>query len=296
MKKGLAGITASLVLTSAIVFQPFSVFADAAPGDVVVSLGADLSPTQKQSVLNDLQAPSNAMTVTVTNQEEHQYLGNYIPNTEIGTRSLSSSKITIEPQGTGLKVTTNHINYVTKDMYTNALATAGVKDAEVDVTAPFDVSGTAALTGVIKAYEAKTGTVIPEATKQAANQEMVTTAQLGQQIGQQQAANLVTGIKTQLAQNPPKTNDDLQNIITQQAQQQGIRLTDAQIQVLMTLFEKLNSLHIDWHAVGDQLGKVKDQVQNFINSKQGHNIITQLGDFFEKIWQAIVSLYHGLFG
>ena len=38
-------------------------------------------------------------------------------------------------------------------MYINALATAGVKDASVYVTAPFSVSGTPALTGIIKAYE-----------------------------------------------------------------------------------------------------------------------------------------------
>lgn len=293
MKKMFAGLT-TLLLSLSIISQPLMAFADAAPGDVVVSLGADLTPAQKQEVLNELQVPSNAMTVTVTNQEEHQYLGKYIPDSEIGTRSLSCSKITLEPSGSGLNVTTNNVNYVTADMYENALATAGVKDADVQVTAPFMVSGTAALTGIMKAYQAETGTVIPEATQQAANQEMVTTAQLGQQIGQQQASNLMTGIKTQMAQNPPKTNADMQNIITQQAQQQGIHLTDAQMQMLMNLFEKLKSLHIDWHAVGSQLGKMKDQVRSFIQSKQGQNVFTQLGDFFQRIWQAFVDLWNGL--
>ena len=46
-----------------------------------------------------------------------------------------------------------NINWVTDAMYTNALITAGVKDAEIQITAPFKVSGTAALTGLMKAYE-----------------------------------------------------------------------------------------------------------------------------------------------
>lgn len=56
-----------------------------------------------------------------------------------------------------MTVNTSHITYCTSQMYISALATAGITDAKITVTAPFDVSGTAALTGVYKAYEDITG-------------------------------------------------------------------------------------------------------------------------------------------
>ena len=58
-----------------------------------------------------------------------------------------------------------NINWVTDAMYTNALITAGVKDAEIQITAPFKVSGTAALTGLMKAYETASNKQIPEEVK-----------------------------------------------------------------------------------------------------------------------------------
>src|SRR5690606_28961916 len=121
--------------------------------------------------------------ITVTNEEEHKYLGDYIPKAQIGSKAISSSKIQIEKKGSGLEVQTNNINWVTDEMYLNALMTAGVKDANVYVTAPFEVSGTAALTGLIKAYEVSTDKAIPEDVKQVANQELVETAKLGDKIG-----------------------------------------------------------------------------------------------------------------
>lgn len=72
-------------------------------------------------------------------------------------------------------------------MYLNALMTAGVKDAKVYVTAPFEVSGTAALTGLIKAYEVSSDEAISEDVKQVANQELVTTSELGDKIGNENA-------------------------------------------------------------------------------------------------------------
>ena len=56
-----------------------------------------------------------------------------------------------------MDVTTSNITWCTPEMYISALATAGITDAKVVVAAPFEVSGTAALTGVYKAYEDMTG-------------------------------------------------------------------------------------------------------------------------------------------
>ena len=42
-----------------------------------------------------MNAPEDAQIITVSNAEEHQYLGNYVAKSLIGTRALSSSAITI---------------------------------------------------------------------------------------------------------------------------------------------------------------------------------------------------------
>ena len=280
------------VLTAAI--SPIVAKADATPGDVIVTLGADLTQQQKDDILNEMGVdPNSVQVIEVTNQEEHKYLDDYMPKAQIGTRAISSSKITIGKEGTGLSASTNHITFVTNDMYINALATAGVKDAQVYVTAPFDVSGTAGLTGLIKAYELSTGDVIPEAQKQVANEEMVTTADLAKQkdIGKDKAAQLMTAIKEKMAKENPKTDEDIENIIRSAADQTGVKLTDQQVQKLLDLFKKMKDLDIDWNQVGNQLQSVKDKFSDVLNSDEAKGFFAKIVSFLKSLIHAIASLF-----
>jgi Predicted secreted protein len=296
MKKILMIALTAFVAFSA--FGPVRAFADSAPGDVIVTLGANLTADQRQAMLNEMGVSgSQTQIVTVTNSEEHKYLDNYLSPSQIGTRAISSSKITLGQQGSGLTASTHNITYVTKDMYINAMATAGVKDADVYVTAPFPVSGTAALTGIIKAYEVKTGTVIPEAKKQVANQEVVTTAEIGNQqgVGKNKATQLVTTIKDNLAKNTPQSRADIEKVVRNSAQQVGVQLSDADIQKLVDLFDKMRTLNINWNQVGSQMQQVKNQISQLANSSQAggflNQVFTAIGNFFSSIFKAIASLF-----
>jgi uncharacterized protein YpuA (DUF1002 family) len=270
---------------------PYKAFADVAAGDMIVTLGENLTTEQKNMLLSEMNVPNDVQTITVSNAEEHQYLGDYISKALIGTKAISSSSVTFEQSGTGLKVETKNINWVTEDMYINALATAGVKDASVYVTAPFSVSGTAALTGIIKAYEVSSEKVIPEDVKQAANQEMVTTAKLGDEIGTDQAAALVTNIKEKMAENTPKTEEETRAIIEAAAQELGITLNEDQVQSLLDLFNKLKELNIDWNAVGDQLTEAKEKLDTFLQSEEGQTFLEKIKEVFASLVDAIVSLF-----
>lgn len=271
---------------------PLKAYADVVAGDMIVTLGENLTPEQKNMLLAEMKAPTDVQAITVTNAEEHQYLGDYIAKSLIGTKALSSSAITFEQAGTGLTVTTKNINWVTEEMYINALATAGVKDASVYVTAPSSVSGTAGLTGIIKAYEVSTDKVIPEDVKQAANQEMVTTATLGDEIGTDQAAALVTKIKEKMAETKPETEADTRVIIDAAAQELGITLTEPQVQSLLDLFTKLKELNIDWNAVGDQLTVAKEKLDTFLQSEEGQTFIEKIKSGFTSLIDAIKSLFN----
>ncbi|MFS0781143.1 DUF1002 domain-containing protein [Bacillus sp. 1P06AnD] len=279
------------LIACSLMIMPLQAFADTQAGDVIVTLGENLTPQQKQQLLNEMGVSSDVDTVTVSNAEEHEYLGSYISKRLIGTRAISSSKITMGNKNSGLVVKTNHINWVSDEMYINALATAGVKDAEIYVTAPFDVSGTAALTGIMKAYEISSDKKIPEDVKQAANQEMVTTAKLGDQIGKDEASALMTKIKENISKNPPQNEEETKDVIQQSAKDVGVDLTDKQLQSLVDLFNKLKDLNINWDKVGDQLNNAKDKLKNYLSSDEGQSFLDKLKDFFSSLIDAIKSFF-----
>jgi uncharacterized protein YpuA (DUF1002 family) len=281
----------TLLLVTLLFFQPIRSFADLAEGDMIVTLGENLTKDQKDKLLKEMDAPQDVQIVTVSNQEEHQYLGKYVAKSLIGTKAISSSAITIAPKGSGITVKTNNINWVTDEMYVNALITAGVKDANIYITAPISVSGTAALTGIIKAYEISADKAIPEEVKQAANQEMVETAKLGDSIGEKNAAALIAKVKEEIAKNKPQNDEELRKIIEQAAKDLNVSLTDEEMQRLIDLFNKLKNLDIDWNQVSDQLNKAKDRISKFLASDEGQGFLEKVKQFFIWLIDAIKSIF-----
>lgn len=267
------------------------VSADSVPGDIIVTLGENLTPAQKEQLLTEMEVPADVQTITVSNAEEHQYLGDYIPKAQIGTKAISSSKIITAESGAGLNVETKNITWVSKEMYTNALSTASVKDADIYITAPFNVSGTAALTGIIKAYESTTGEKIPEEQKQVANEEMVTTAKLGDEIGQEEATNLIERIKEEVASQNPQTIQEINVIINNISNELNIQLSDAQRDQLASLFDKMKNLDINWDQVNSQIDKAKEQWDSFKSSEEGQGILQSILDFLQSIVDAIAGLF-----
>lgn len=280
-----------LVLLAFVFISPIRSYADATAGDMIVTLGENLTDQQKNMLLSEMNAPKDVQIITVSNQEEHQYLGKYVASSLIGTKAISSSAVTIASSGSGISVKTKNITWVTNEMYVNALITAGVKDANIYITAPIPVSGTAALTGIIKAYEISADKTIPESVKQAANQEMVETAKLGDSIGDKNAAALMAKIKEDIAKNKPKNDQELRSIIENAAKELGITLSEDQIQRLMDLFNKMKNLNINWSQVSDQLHKAKDQVTKFLESDQGQSFLDKIKQFFVSLIDAIKSLF-----
>jgi len=271
--------------------MPTASFADIIEGESIVTLGENLSEQQKQDLLKEMKAPKDATIITVSNAEEHKFLEGIVPKAQIGTRAISSSMITYTKPGSGLIVRSKNINSITDAMYTNALITAGVKDAEIQITAPFKVSGTAALTGLMKAYETTSNKAIPEEVKKVANEEMVQTAQLGDKIGEEKAVQLVAKIKEEIAKEQPQTTEDLRSLIKKIADQLGITLTDEQLDNLVALFDKMKNLNIDWNQVGSQLNKAKEHVSAFLGSEEGQSFLDKVKDFFSSIIDFVKSLF-----
>lgn len=138
--------------------------------------------TKKVAVLDGFGITENDLsdykTIEITNKDEHDYLGDYMSDSVIGTRALSSVMVVKADEDSGVNVSTKHITYCTSGMYCNALVTAGLSDAKVTVVGPFDISGTSALVGAMKAYSVMTGEEISEKTMDTATDELVTTAEV----------------------------------------------------------------------------------------------------------------------
>ncbi|WP_211236960.1 DUF1002 domain-containing protein [Aneurinibacillus terranovensis] len=272
-----------------------AVYADATTGDsIVITLGNDLKPVQREQILGGFKAP-NAKIITVTNEEEHKYLDGLLSKSVIGSRAISSAMIQLSSPGSGIHVETNNITWVSKAMYENALATAGVKDANVKVDAPFQVSGTAALTGVMKAFETATGQRLDENRKRVANEEMVTTAQIGQQIGdKEKAAELLTRLKAELAKQTSKLSDDqLRTIINNVASQMGLNLTNQEVDSLVSILRKIQNLNIDWNKVLDQVSSYKGQIQDFLNNNpEAKSLVQQILTFLKQLIDKALAWFH----
>lgn len=222
-----------------------------------ISLGADLTDDERAKVLelfgvdeNDL---DNYKVVYVTNQEEHQYLDSYISSSQIGNQAWSSVLIKEGKKGSGINVTTKNVIYCTTGMYANALATAGVEDVDVVVAGPFNVSGTAALVGALKAYSEMTGETVDEEVVDAAVDEMVTTGSLedNTDADNEKVEGMVAYLKEQVANGD---NKNLDQIINDAADKFEITLNEEQFNQLKALLEKLGGLHLD-------LGSLKSQAQ-----------------------------------
>lgn len=224
-----------------------------------ISLGADLTSDEKAKVLAlfgvDEKDLDNYKVVYVTNQEEHQYLDSYISSSQIGNQAWSSVLITEGKKGSGINVTTKNVIYCTTGMYANALATAGVEDVNVVVAGPFNVSGTAALVGALKAYSEMTGETVDEDVVDAAVDEMVTTGSLedGTDADNEKVEGMVAYLKEQIA-NSDNKDKDLDQIINDAANKFEITLNEDQFNQLKSLLEKLGGLHLD-------LGSLKSQAE-----------------------------------
>lgn len=285
-----------LLLALLITFGSFKpvVFADAVT-DVIVTLGEDLSADQQQAMLAEMDATDLAdeQIIYVSNSEEHNYLGDVVPSEQIGTRAISSAKISMRDDNSGIMVTTENITYITGKMYSNALATAGVTGAEIYVTAPFDVSGTGALTGILKAYEQSTGEAINEDLKKAANEEMVVTAELAgdEDISDDEAVDFINQIKEAIEEENPETAEELRALISRLAEEMGITLSDGQLEQLVDLFNKLKGLNIDWDKVNNTLNDTRDWISDFAESEEGQGIVQAVKDFFRAIWDWFLSVF-----
>ena len=236
---------------------------------------------------------SHYQVITVTNADEHKYLDSYLDASVIGTRALSSVLIEKKDKGNGIKVTTNNITYCTTGMYQNALATAGVTDADVHVAGPFNISGTAALVGAMEAYSNMTGETLKAENADAATEELVTTSDLGESIGdKEQAEELVGAVKEAVVSNNLSDPEEIEAVVDDAAKEMDIQLSDEDKQKIVSLMQKISSLDLDVDALKEQAKDLYNKLESLdLNINQ-----EQVKGFFGKIVSWCKNLWSSIFG
>ena len=191
--------------------------------------------------------------------------------------------------GAGMSMTTSNITWCTGEMYISALATAGITDARVIVASPFEVSGTAALTGIYKAYEDMTGKKLDDLAKLVSTQELTITGELAEEIGNMDSVSIVNDLKMMLDETSRMSDEEIRQEIIAIAQEYKVTLTDKQINQLISLCRSLEKLDADSlrgrvEEVQETLRKVQDaknQVVGFVQTVK--KVVTSIQSFFDRI-------------
>lgn len=298
MKKAIRVILGTLLLTLLCGMTAFA----APPEGTIVALGEDLSPEQRTTVLNLMGLTEDDLAyctvITITNAEEHQYLDAYVDPAVIGTRALSSVMVTPAESGHGVMVSTQNINYCTTGMYRNALLTAGVKDADILVVAPTELSGTAALIGAIKAYEEMSGEDIPDATLDTAMNELVATGEIAtKSASSEEVEELIAYIKGKLAAGELDNEEDIRNAIAEGEEKFGVDLTDEEVQQIVDFMMKIKELGLDPNVLLDQAADLYEQYgDELLQKAQDPGFWGGVGAFFKSAGNSIVDFFKNLFG
>lgn len=253
-RKTTAFFVALAVIVVAVLSPVTSAMADSAS---YVCLGSDLTDEQRAEVLRLLGVSEDELDidtlVTVTNEDEHRYLDGVLPDSVIGTRALSSCKVIQRENGHGIQVKTANISYLTEGMFQNALATAGMKDADVIVAAPFPISGTAALVGAMMAYAKMSGTVVQADLVEAATNELVTSGELAELLGDSgKTEQLIAAAKQIISEKDLSNEEEIRSTVTDLAGQLGYVLSEDEMSMVTGLMKQISSLDLDADALTQQ--------------------------------------------
>lgn len=261
-----------------------------------LALGADLTQEQQSVVLGLMGISPQDLTkydvVYVTNDMEHQYLDAYLPASTIGTRALSSVLIMEGKKGSGIQISTKNISYCTVGMYKNALATAGLEDAEIIVAGPFPLSGTAALIGALQAYSKMTGDEIKEESLDTAMNELVVTGELADAVGGDaaQAEEFMAYVKQEVVKGGLDDEKSINEAIEKACEEFDVTLTESQKQQLLGVMKKISDLDLDWDQLLNQASDLYDRLDEMgLLSDSG--FLGKIKGFFQSIKEFFGNLF-----
>lgn len=263
-------------------------------GVPIVVYGGNLSSEEKSSVAESLAVEDEAEVeeIEVTGED----LVTYIKDGDSRANMYSSAKITRKEAGEGLViqiVTPDNITQVTTEMYANAMLTAGIEDATVEVAAPKPVTGHSALVGIYKAYEVNGEELDPERTDVANDELAVATDLADSGVEDEKVSELLTEIKKQIAEKNPASREEVEKIVEEQLSKLQIELSPEDRQLLVDLMDRIRKLDIDfsqWSTQLEDLSKsIEDKIGTIVNDE---GFWQSVKDFFKNLADTVRTWFN----
>lgn len=265
-----AMMAAALVCTS----LPMTVQAD---GAKIVTIGANLTEEQKQSMYQYFGTTADAVdTIEVTNADERKYMEGIASEAQIGTRTYSCSYVEPTTSG-GIQVKVGNLTFVTSSMIASTLLTSGVENCNVVAASPMEVSGTGALTGIMMAYEKASGETLSEDQKAAATEELITTGEIADTIGQKDATDLINDVKQEVIKEGLTDEGEIKEAVNNAVKNYNISLTEDQLAKINSLMKNISQYDYDVKALKETLD----------------NLDGKSGGFFSNLWTSVKGFFTG---
>ncbi len=253
----------TLAITLAAVSLPLTAKADSSK---VVTLGANLTDEQKNSMYEYFGTSADKVdTIVVNNSDERKYMEGIATEAQIGTRTFSCSYVEPTDEG-GIQVKVANLTFVTSSMIASTLLTSGVENCNVVAASPIEVSGTGALTGIMMAYENASGETLDEGQKAAAMEELITTGDLSNTLGQQKASDVMTSIKHEIIKEGISDEGDIADAINNIADDKGVTLTDDQVAKISNVMQEISKYDYNEDAFEDTLDNLNGKAEGFFSS------------------------------
>lgn len=305
MKKRVIAFVLSLVMV--MTMSPIVALADS---ETVVTIGADLTDAQKETMFKYFGVDKNKVSVIeVTNKEEREYLEGVATEAQIGRRTLSCAYIQQAEEGNGINVKIANLNMVTSSMIATTLSTAGIYDCNVVAACPIEVSGTGALTGIMKAFETVTGEKLDEGKKELATEELITTADLAKELGSDdKSTGIITKAKEEVIKAGTDDEDEIKDIIKDTAKTYNVTLTDKQLKMILDVLTKVAKQKYDYSKLKSTLQDISSKAAQDLNINVDFKNVDKedvkgffgaVNSFFKSVgnfFKSIGNWFAGLFG
>ncbi len=149
----------------------------------------------------------------------------------------------------------------------------------------------------MKAFEDASGEKLDEEKKELASEELITTGDLGDDIGQDKATGVINDIKTEIIKNGTSDTTQIAETINNVTNNYNVTLTDAQVKQITDLMEKIAAQNYDYNSMKQTLNNVsdvvKDNLQEAGETVGNSGILDAIGNFFSSIGDWFSNLFAG---
>ncbi len=269
----------------------------------ILSFGSSLTKKEEAALRDYFGVSEDMEAIYVDNAITIEQLG-LAPNALDDYKGgwYSSAYVKLTDKG-GVNVTSNNVSLVTNEMFTNALITSGILNCEVNVSAPFMVTGESALAGILAGAEEIMGGRLSEENKVVAKEEIDTTLEIAEEIlnnsdndidntadSSNIASGIINDIKQQVIKDSPNSTQ-IGQIILNVTNNYGVELSEESTARIQQLMEDVNDLDIDYKEIKETMNNIGSQISESLKEAgvklKESGILEKIGDAFVNAFKTV---------